>query len=111
MVSVGNAFSNCASSPVSVAAASNSKPPAPSLYPGSTETPLGFFFSWHWLAAQSKLCSDPVELTDAHCEREMLLDSTLERRTGQGRVGLTVLGQERKDFSSQFDGMTMPSID
>jgi hypothetical protein len=43
MGSLGRAFANCVNNPVSLAAAKSSKPPAPSLYPGSTETLLGFF--------------------------------------------------------------------
>jgi hypothetical protein len=72
---------------------------------------FGLFFSHRGFAGQSQARSDSVELTDAHRQREMLLDSILQRRTGQVRAGLTALAQECEDFPSQFDGMTMSPID
>src|SRR5689334_21851481 len=82
ITSVGSAFSNCVSSPVSLAAANSSKPPAPSLYPGSTKMLLGFFFSRPQLACQSKARSNPVELTHTHAQTEVLLKQVLHDRTG-----------------------------
>ena len=110
MVFGGSAFSNCVSSPVSVAAANSSKPPAPSLYPGSTEMLLDFFFSRHRLAAQSKARSDSVELTDTHTETQTLLQQALHDGTRDARVGLTVLTYQGKGFPTQFDWVAMTSI-
>jgi len=98
------------SNPVSVAAAKSSKPPAPSLYPGSTETILGFFFSQYWLTGESQARADPVELTDTYRQSKTLLESALHRWAIDTRVGLAALNHKGEHFSTQFDRMPMPSI-
>ncbi len=110
MFSFGRAFSNCVSNPVSVVAARSSKLPAPSLYPGSTETLLGFFFSRYWLAGQSQVRSDTVELTHTDCQGKTLLKSALHRRAGDARVDLAVLNHKGKHFPTQNVRVPMPSI-
>ena len=95
-----------------MAAANSSNPPACSWEPGAiVKLACGFFFSWNWQrAGQAAGSSHSIELTDADAHLELLLEQALHSGTRNTGIGLAVLAHQGKDFSAEFDRVTVPSI-
>lgn len=72
---------------------------------------MGFFFSWHQLAAQTMSSMNSVELTDTHREIEPFGDQVLEFRIGSRCMALAILQDPNEHLSAQFGRVAMAPLD